>query len=82
MDRGYDAGIRAAAADIAVHVLHDLLVTGLWKVLQQGHRGHNHSRSAVATLKGLFIKEGLLHRMQAAILAETFNSGDLFPGRR
>src|SRR5690242_13224876 len=62
--RGADALIRSAAADVD-HGVVDLLIGGLGRALEQGHRGHDLSGLAIAALGHVESGPGLLHGMRA-----------------
>jgi hypothetical protein len=49
-----------------------------------GNRRHDLSRRAIAALEGVLVDEGLLHRMQLAVLRKPLDGGDLlaFGGQR
>src|ERR1700752_4947000 len=53
LDRGDDVVVGAAAADVALHVLDDLLARRLAVLLEQCGRGHDLPRLAVAALRHL-----------------------------
>src|SRR5438034_2415666 len=64
LNRGDDAVIRAAAADVAVHVRDDLLARGLGIRREQLRRLHDLARLAVTALRHLLGDPGLLQRMR------------------
>jgi len=82
LDRSDDSRMRAAAADIPLQRLNDLFLAGVWIGLQQGYAAHDHSRTAVRTLKSPGIKESLLNRMQGPVFFKTFNRGNWTGGGR
>ena len=49
-------------------------------LLAQRGGGHDHAGGAEAALEGLRIEEGLLHRMQRAVLGQPLDGGDLAAG--
>src|SRR6266849_6280784 len=49
-------------------------------LIERGRR-HDHAGSAIAALERLRIEEGLLHRMQCAVLGESLDRGHHAPGR-
>src|SRR5262245_43726532 len=59
-DGGDDSRIGATAADVAVHKLDDLFFAGLWRFIQKGDAGDNHSGCAVPALQGVGFEECLL----------------------
>src|SRR6185437_2769189 len=63
LDGADDAHIRAAAADMAVHRIDDLLPAGLGRLLEEGRRLHDLARLAVAALRDLLGDPRLLQRM-------------------
>src|SRR3984893_8304711 len=73
--------MRSATAHVALQTLHNVGWAWIWICFQQSDAAHDHSRRAVCALKGPGIHKGLLHRMQFAILLETFDGGDR-PARR
>src|SRR5258708_5913910 len=76
--RGDDAGIRAAAADVPVELAGDVGIAGAGILLQQRHASDDHARCAVAALHGVGFDEGLLQRVQTAVLLDPFDCRDLF----
>src|SRR5215469_9516036 len=56
--------VRSAPADVPVHGLHDLCIVGILVRAEKRDSREDHAGSAVSTLKSLFAKEGLLHRVQ------------------
>src|SRR5438876_3842889 len=68
--------VNSAAADIAFHVKNDIRFAGIRTAFKQRNRGEDHPRRAVAALKCLGLKEGLLHWMQAFASRQPFDSGD------
>src|SRR3954463_4528995 len=70
-----DRTIPGAAADIALQRDAEI---GALRLVQRG-AGQDHSGGAEAALKALCIEESLLHRMRAAVSAETFDCGDGAP---
>src|SRR3954467_7524889 len=64
LDGGDDAVVGAAAADVAVHVLDDLLARGILVGGQQLGRLHDLARLAVAALRHLLGDPGFLQRMR------------------
>ncbi|MGY4481078.1 hypothetical protein ACVWWR_000269 [Bradyrhizobium sp. LM3.2] len=70
-----DRTIAGAAADIALQRHAEI---GALRLVERG-TGQDHAGGAEAALKALRIEEGLLHRMCAAVPAETFDRGDGAP---
>src|ERR1043166_218815 len=77
MDRGDDARISAAAAQVPLHGLRDLIVIRVWIFPEQRNAGDDHARGAVAALHGAGFEKRLLQRMHAAIFLEAFDGGDV-----
>src|SRR5690348_1086411 len=71
-----DPLVGAAAADVPVHVAHDLLSCWFGSVIEQGNGRKNHSRRTVAALQGLCLHKRLLHRMQGVAAGQTLNGRD------
>lgn len=46
--------------------------------IEQSFNRHNHAGGAEAALKGLVFQKGLLHRIELAVLRETFDREDIF----
>ena len=78
LHRGDNVGIGGAAAEISAHVLADVGVAVGMAFVDAGDRRHDLPGRAVAALEGVVIDEGLLHRMQLAVLRETFDRRDHF----
>src|ERR1039457_5964119 len=75
LDGRDDAEVSAAAADVAVHVAHDVFAAGVRGFLQQRHAGDDHAGSAIAALHGALLEEGVLQRV-----VDAFDGRDLFAG--
>src|SRR5712691_371087 len=75
-DRGDDAAIGAAAADVAIHVGDDLIAVRLGILLEQSRRLHYLAGLAIAALRDLFGDPGLLQRV-ARVRRQTFDGRDL-----
>src|SRR5258706_3682113 len=74
LDRAHDRDIAGAAADVAVHVMDDLLARRLGVLVQQRLGGEDHPGRAEAALEGELVDEGLLHRMERAVgLGQAFD---------
>jgi hypothetical protein len=80
LNGGDDAWMGSAAADISLQGLYDFRLTGIGIFLQERDAADNHSRSAIGALECALIEKGLLHRMELAVLFESFNGGDGFSG--
>src|SRR5579864_9351116 len=76
MDGLADALISAATADVATHSIVDVSVGGVRFLREQGYRGHNLPRLAVAALRIVFLHPGFLDSM-AAIRREVLDCSDL-----
>ena len=70
--------IGTAAADIG-HGCIDIRITGIGASLEQGRRSHDHAALAVSALWHIQFDPGFLHRV-SAILGQTLNRDDFFPG--
>src|SRR5437868_9711681 len=68
-----DVRIGGATAQIAAHVFANVGVLLRMSLMHAGDRRQDLSRCAVATLEGVVIDEGLLHRMQMAVLRKTLD---------
>lgn len=82
MNRGNNAGISSAAADIPAHVFRNLIIRRGGVAAEQSVGRHDHTWSAVPALKSFFVEKRLLYGVQAAILREGFNGLDFFTGCR
>ena len=73
-----DAGIGAAAAEVAAHAFADAIgiVAGL-AFVDEADRAHDLARRAEAALEAVMGDEGGLHRMEQVALGETFDGDDL-----
>ena len=72
-----DADVRPAAAQVAFHALDDLLPGGLGIAIQEAVGAEDHARRAESALEGIVLDEGLLKRMQVAVLGQSFDGDDL-----
>ena len=76
-----DAGKRVANRPVT-RTATEISLERSWKILfllVAERRGrHNHSGRAVAALEALRVEEGLLHRMQLAVLGQALDRRDLF----
>src|SRR5258708_23600342 len=73
-DSTHDILIACAAADIALETLANLGFGRVGIILEQLIRGHNHTRSAEATLQAVLLPEALLDWMQATLGGQSLNS--------
>ena len=72
-----DRAIAGTAADVALERVRQV---GLVRLVERGgRRGHQHAGGAVTALEGLRVVKGLLHRVQFAVLGQTFDGRDLAP---
>src|SRR3984893_7670167 len=74
-----DVRIGGAAADVAAHVLGDVLVSRGVALLEQRDGRHDLARGTVAALERVVLDEGLLHRVELAVLRQPFAGGHLVP---
>ena len=75
MDGFADTNVGATAANIA-HAAGNVLVTGLWIVVQQIDGGHDLAALAVSALRNVLVDPGLLHGMEfPARRGQAFNGG-------
>src|SRR6185295_10391727 len=72
-DRLQDALVARAAADVAAHVVLDLVGGGRRVLGQERDGGHDHPRRAEATLERAVLDEGLLDRMQRIALGQALD---------
>src|SRR5882672_8883931 len=79
VDRGADAGVSAAAADVG-HRRVDVLVARARVPREERNRRHDLARLAVAALRDLVVDPGLLHRVQLAALGEALDGEHLLAG--
>src|SRR5882724_4869148 len=75
-DGGDDAGVSAAAADVAAHPRARLFGRAGVPFRDVGYAGEDLARRAVAALKRIVLDEGGLQRMQAVALRQALNRGD------
>src|SRR5665213_1214188 len=78
-DRGDNALVRAATADVPVHEPDDLSLRWIFMFSQQSHAGHDHAGGAIAALQRVVVEKGLLQRMQSAIVFEALDGEHLAP---
>ena len=77
LDGGNDVRIGATAAQIATHLLANVLVGASAPLAEQSDRGADLARRAVSALKGVVINKRLLHRMQRLAVGQTLDRRDL-----
>src|SRR5262245_31809356 len=77
-DGGLDAVIGAAPAEIAARAQLDLFGRRPGVFFEQRCAGHDEAGSAEPALLRVVIPEGLLDRMELAVLFETFDCSNLF----
>src|SRR5467141_753613 len=75
LDRGDDLVVGAAPAEVARHVLHDLLASRVFRLGEERGRGHDLARLAVAALRHLLGDPSLLQRV-IALGRQPFDGGD------
>src|SRR3954464_3330053 len=75
-DRCDDVAVGAAPADVATHLLPDRFVGPGAPFSDQPHRSHDLPWRAIAALECIMLDEGLLHRMEAAVLRQSLDRGD------
>ena len=73
----HDFHMRAAAAQVVVQLVAQLLLGGIGVAAQQGLHRHDHAVEAVAALGRLAVDEGLLRGAGALARAQAFQRGDL-----
>src|SRR3954471_24431928 len=83
-DRAHDRRVSGATADLPGDRDPDLLVGGIRIAVQQCPRREDHPRRAEPALQPVHLMESLLHGVQAAVVLEAFDRGDLVAlgGRR
>src|SRR5215469_8785587 len=77
LDRGDDAAVGAAAADIPIHVDDDLIASRSGILLEQSRGLHDLARLAIAALRDLLGDPSLLQRV-VRIRRQAFDRRDLF----
>lgn len=75
-----DARMSATTADVALERSNDVRRIGMRIFLKQGDAAHDEAGSAIGALEGVLVDEGLLNRMELAVLLEAFNGEDGFAG--
>src|SRR5439155_2267764 len=82
LDGRADAGIRAAAANVARHARVDVPVGGMGLAREQCGSRHDLARLAVAALHDLEIEPGLLDPLATGGRAYAFDRGDVLAAHR
>src|SRR5436190_18526942 len=80
MNRGADAAVGSAAANVAGHGVIDIRVRWLWIFRKQCRRAHDLARLAVAALRHVLGDPGLLHGFADVTRADLFDRGHLLAG--
>src|SRR5205823_4379681 len=70
-----DIRIGGAPAQIAAHIFTNVRVVLGVTFIDAADRRHDLARRAIAALKSVMLDEGLLHRMQFAVVGDAFDSG-------
>src|SRR3569833_1005053 len=76
LDRAHDGGVRAATAEVWLHMTANFFVRRIWLLVQESLRLHHHPGNAVAALGGLFVDKGLLQLVRLAAFHQAFQRGD------
>src|ERR1700682_958347 len=76
-NRGHDADVRAAAADVPAHPLPDLVVAARVSLAEQRHGRADLPGRAVAALEAVVADERSLHGMQPSAAGESLDGRDL-----
>lgn len=74
--------MRPASAQMTFKGEADVVIARVGVEIEQSLGGERHRRDAVATLRGLFLDERLLHRVQAAGATDPLGGDDLTAGER
>lgn len=72
-----DVGVSATAADISVHGLLDVLVSGADWFFKESYGGHDLARGTVAALVSVVLDEGSLHDVKIVRLTDALDRCDL-----
>ena len=72
-----DVGVSAAAADVAVHGLLDVVIGGADGFFEESDGRHDLAGGTVAALVSVVLDEGSLHGVKIVRLADAFDGGDL-----
>src|SRR6185295_2367579 len=75
------AGLRAAAADVAVQRLLDLVAGGVGILLEAGDARDDEARRAEPAHQAVALDELLLQRVELAVRAQALDRADLLPLR-
>ena len=81
-DRGADAVVGAAAADVAGHGRLNVGVSGLGLLLKERGCRHDLARLAVSALRNTQVDPRRLHRLADLVRADRFDGDDLLVGER
>src|SRR5882672_3414815 len=76
LNRRDDLVVGAAATDVALHVLDDLLARGFLVLGEQRRRGHDLAGLTVAALRRLLLHPGFLQRV-ITVRRQALDGGDL-----
>src|ERR1700716_1972849 len=74
-----DVRVASAAAQIALEALANFGFGRMRIAVQQGSRGHNEPWRAESALQTVLVPEGVLQRVQRAVLRQAFDGGQLTP---
>src|SRR5215208_883917 len=70
-----DVDVACAAAQVARNSVTDFVFSRIVIRVEEGDSSHQHSRSAIAALQAVLLKEAVLQRMQLTVCFETFDRG-------
>src|SRR3979411_1142998 len=73
-----NARISSAAADVTFECTANFGLARVRSLLQESNAGEDHSGSAIAALHGVGLDERFLQRMEAAVLCQSLDGGDIF----
>lgn len=76
LDGVHDARVGAAAADIALHELHDFGRRWIRFLREECDAADDHAGGTVGALESVEIEEGLLHGMEMAVFFQAFDGSD------
>ena len=77
LDCVHDVLVARAAAKVALQSVTDFPFGGIWILVEQVARSHDHSGRAEAALKAMLLPKTLLNRMQVSVLCQALDRGDL-----
>src|SRR5690606_10243935 len=69
----------AAAAQVELELVADLLLGGMRIAIEQGLERHDHAVQTIAALRALLVDEGLLDGSEPLEGAQAFERGDFVP---